>query len=162
MQNFLLNFRQEIFFPMQNFLLNSRQEIDQWYTVFFYPLSRSSVCHPLHRRSSPDRAPVVRAQTHALLPVAGAAARVHPQPSTPAGRSAGRGELMLCRKLGQAPAKLPSLTLSIFLSSSSPCSVLPARSPGVEPARPVKASRPLIRVLVINDNHYGLTFLFEL
>jgi hypothetical protein len=26
----------------------------------------------------------------------------------------------------------------------------------------VKASRPLIRVLVINDNHYGLTFLFEL
>jgi hypothetical protein len=26
----------------------------------------------------------------------------------------------------------------------------------------VKASRPLIRVLVINDNHCGLTFLFEL
>jgi hypothetical protein len=26
----------------------------------------------------------------------------------------------------------------------------------------LKASRPLIRVLVINDNHYGLTFLFEL
>jgi hypothetical protein len=26
----------------------------------------------------------------------------------------------------------------------------------------VKASRPLIRVLVINDNHRGLTFLFEL
>jgi hypothetical protein len=26
----------------------------------------------------------------------------------------------------------------------------------------VKASRPLIRVLVINDNHYGLTILFEL
>jgi hypothetical protein len=26
----------------------------------------------------------------------------------------------------------------------------------------VKASRPLIHVLVINDNHYGLTFLFEL
>jgi hypothetical protein len=26
----------------------------------------------------------------------------------------------------------------------------------------VKASRPLIRVLVFNDNHYGLTFLFEL
>jgi hypothetical protein len=26
----------------------------------------------------------------------------------------------------------------------------------------VKASRPLICVLVINDNHYGLTFLFEL
>jgi hypothetical protein len=25
----------------------------------------------------------------------------------------------------------------------------------------LKASRPLIRVLVINDNHYGLTFLFE-
>jgi hypothetical protein len=29
-------------------------------------------------------------------------------------------------------------------------------------AAPVKSSRPLIRVLVINDNHYGLTFLFEL
>jgi hypothetical protein len=27
---------------------------------------------------------------------------------------------------------------------------------------PLKASRPLIRVLVINDNHYGLTILFEL
>jgi hypothetical protein len=27
---------------------------------------------------------------------------------------------------------------------------------------PLKASRPLIRVLVINDNNYGLTFLFEL
>jgi hypothetical protein len=26
----------------------------------------------------------------------------------------------------------------------------------------LKASRPLIRVLVINDNHYGLTILFEL
>jgi hypothetical protein len=26
----------------------------------------------------------------------------------------------------------------------------------------LKASRPLIHVLVINDNHYGLTFLFEL
>jgi hypothetical protein len=26
----------------------------------------------------------------------------------------------------------------------------------------MKASRSLIRVLVINDNHYGLTFLFEL
>jgi hypothetical protein len=26
----------------------------------------------------------------------------------------------------------------------------------------VKASRPLIRVLVINENHYGLTILFEL
>jgi hypothetical protein len=26
----------------------------------------------------------------------------------------------------------------------------------------VKASRPLIRVLVINDNHYGLTILFKL
>jgi hypothetical protein len=26
----------------------------------------------------------------------------------------------------------------------------------------VKASRPLIRVLVINDNHCGLTFLFQL
>jgi hypothetical protein len=26
----------------------------------------------------------------------------------------------------------------------------------------VKASRPLIRVLVINDNHNGLTILFEL
>jgi hypothetical protein len=26
----------------------------------------------------------------------------------------------------------------------------------------LKASRPLIRVLVINDNHCGLTFLFEL
>jgi hypothetical protein len=26
----------------------------------------------------------------------------------------------------------------------------------------MKASRPLIRVLVINDNHYGLTILFEL
>jgi hypothetical protein len=26
----------------------------------------------------------------------------------------------------------------------------------------VKASRPLICVLVINDNHCGLTFLFEL
>jgi hypothetical protein len=26
----------------------------------------------------------------------------------------------------------------------------------------VKASRPLFSVLVINDNHYGLTFLFEL
>jgi hypothetical protein len=26
----------------------------------------------------------------------------------------------------------------------------------------LKASKPLIRVLVINDNHYGLTFLFEL
>jgi hypothetical protein len=26
----------------------------------------------------------------------------------------------------------------------------------------LKASRPLIRVLVINDNHYGLTFLFEI
>jgi hypothetical protein len=29
-------------------------------------------------------------------------------------------------------------------------------------ANQVKASRPLIRVLVINDNHCGLTFLFEL
>jgi hypothetical protein len=28
--------------------------------------------------------------------------------------------------------------------------------------RSLKASRPLIHVLVINDNHYGLTFLFEL
>jgi hypothetical protein len=26
----------------------------------------------------------------------------------------------------------------------------------------LKASRPLIRILVINDNHYGLTILFEL
>jgi hypothetical protein len=26
----------------------------------------------------------------------------------------------------------------------------------------MKAFRPIIRVLVINDNHYGLTFLFEL
>jgi hypothetical protein len=26
----------------------------------------------------------------------------------------------------------------------------------------MKASRPLIRVLVINDNHCGLTFLFEI
>jgi hypothetical protein len=26
----------------------------------------------------------------------------------------------------------------------------------------LKASRPLIRVLIINDNHYGLTFLFKL
>jgi hypothetical protein len=26
----------------------------------------------------------------------------------------------------------------------------------------LKAPRPLIRFLVINDNHYGLTFLFEL
>jgi hypothetical protein len=48
----------------------------------------------------------------------------------------------------------------------SPCcrSISPA-----EPLRPtptshrwVKASRPLIHVLVINENHYGLTFLFEL
>jgi hypothetical protein len=33
---------------------------------------------------------------------------------------------------------------------------------GVEAVARVKASRPLIRVLVINDNHYGLTILFEL
>jgi hypothetical protein len=42
-----------------------------------------------------------------------------------------------------------------------------ADSGGTSQRRPhgvmsLKASRPLIRVLVINDNHCGLTFLFEL
>jgi hypothetical protein len=38
----------------------------------------------------------------------------------------------------------------------------PTSSPGWHRVAPMKASRPLIRVLVINDNDYGLTFLFKL
>jgi hypothetical protein len=48
-------------------------------------------------------------------------------------------------------------------ASSSPatCSSAPLHVFCVVVAYWLKASRPLIRVLVINDNHYGLTFLFE-
>jgi hypothetical protein len=38
----------------------------------------------------------------------------------------------------------------------------PGRSSTPQRCTPLKASMPLIRVLVINDNHYRLTFLFEL
>jgi hypothetical protein len=45
---------------------------------------------------------------------------------------------------------LPNLALFLNLVLVGPCMLL------------MKASRPLIRVFIINDNHCGLTFLFEI
>jgi hypothetical protein len=55
---------------------------------------------------------------------------------------------------------MPAAALAVLAPDAAFSVLTPAA--GHLCASRLKASRPLIRVLVINDNHYGLTCLFEL
>jgi hypothetical protein len=71
----------------------------------------------------------------------------------------------LIDRLDEAEGRIKGLLLDTTnIAAAAALSTMKYHDPSfdLQTVLEVKASRPLIRILVINDNHYGLTFLFEL